>query len=100
AHRFHAGRLALAPFLPASPARVVPMTEPYVRPDVRAFLDVLKANPRPILTGENIAAMRPMAPAGMAMLKPPVGELALTRDAAAAGPAGEIPVRMFDARAE
>lgn len=76
------------------------MTEPYVRPDVRAFLDALKANPRPKMTVENIAAMRPMAPAGMAMLEPPVGELALTRDATALGPHGDIPVRLFDARAE
>lgn len=76
------------------------MTEPFVRPDVRAFLDALKANPRPKMNAENIAAMRPMAPAGMAMLEPPVGELALTRDATVPGPGGEIPVRLFDARAE
>ena len=76
------------------------MTEPFVRPDVRAFLDALKANPRPKMTAENIAAMRPMAPAGMAMLEPPVGDLAITRDAVAPGPHGDIPVRLFDARAE
>jgi acetyl esterase len=76
------------------------MTEPFVRPDVQVFLDALKGNPRPKMTAENIAAMRPMAPAGMAMLEPPVGELALTRDATVPGPGGEIPVRLFDARAE
>ncbi|CAN7304131.1 alpha/beta hydrolase [Phenylobacterium sp. LjRoot225] len=75
------------------------MTEPFVRPDVRAFLDMLKANPRPAMTAETIAAMRPMAPAGMAMLEPPVGDLAVTRDAVAPGPGGDIPIRMFDARA-
>ena len=76
------------------------MTEPFVRPDVRAFLDALKGNPRPKMNAENIAAMRPMAPAGMAMLEPPVGDLALTRDATVPGPGGEIPVRLFDSRAE
>jgi acetyl esterase len=76
------------------------MIEPYVRPDVRAFLDALTSNPRPKMTAENLAAMRPMAPAGMAMLEPPVGELALTRDAVVPGPGGDIPVRLFDARAE
>jgi acetyl esterase len=75
------------------------MTEPFVRPDVRVFLDALKGNPRPKMSAENIAAMRPMAPAGMAMLEPPVGDLALTRDATVPGPGGEIPVRLFDARA-
>jgi acetyl esterase len=60
---------------------------------------MLKANPRPTVTVENIAAMRPLAPQGMAMLEPPVGDLALTRDAVVPGPGGKIPIRMFDARA-
>jgi acetyl esterase len=75
------------------------MSEPYVRPDVKAFLEALKLQPRPKMTAENIAAMRPMAPAGMAMLEPPVGELAVTRDASAPGPGGPIALRLFDARA-
>ena len=76
------------------------MGEPFVRPDVRVFLDALKADPRPKLTAENIAAFRPLAPQGMAMLEPPVGELAVVRDAAMPGPGGEIALRLFDARAE
>jgi len=75
------------------------MTEPFVRPDVRAFLDMLKANPRPKMTAETLPAMRPMAPAGMAMLEPPVGELAVVRDVSMPGPGGEIALRLFDARA-
>jgi acetyl esterase/lipase len=74
------------------------MTEPFVRPDVRAFLEALKARPRPKLTAENIAAMRLMAPQGMALLEPPIGELAATRDLVAPGPGGTIPLRLFDAR--
>jgi acetyl esterase len=76
------------------------MAEPFVRPDVRAYLDALEANPRPTMTAENIAAMRLMAPQGMAMLEPPVGELAVMRDLAAPGPGGEIALRLFDARAQ
>ncbi|CAN7314233.1 alpha/beta hydrolase [Phenylobacterium sp. LjRoot219] len=76
------------------------MTELFVRPDARAFLDMLKANPRPKMTPETLPAMRPMAAAGMAMLEPPVGELAVVRDLSMPGPAGEIALRLFDARAE
>jgi acetyl esterase len=75
------------------------MSEPYVRPDVRAFLDALEANPRPKMNAENIAAMRPLAPQGMAMLEPPIGELAVSRDVTMPGPGGAIPLRLFDARA-
>jgi acetyl esterase len=76
------------------------MSEPYVRPDVRTFLEALRLQPRPKMSAETIAAMRPMAPAGMAMLEPPVGELAVTRDVTAPGPRGDIALRMFDARAK
>ena len=75
------------------------MSEPFVRPDVRMFLDALKANPRPVMNADNIAAMRPLAPQGMAMLEPPVGDLAVMRDAVMPGPGGEIALRLFDARA-
>ncbi len=75
------------------------MTERFVRPDVRAFLDRLKDNPRPPVTEETIAAARLLAPQGMAQLEPPVGELAVMLDAVMPGPAGDIALRMFDARA-
>ncbi len=76
------------------------MTEPFVRPDVRAFLDLLAAHPRPAFTNETIAELRPLAAPGMAMLEPPVGELAVLRDLVIPGPAGDLPARLFDARAE
>ena len=34
------------------------MSEPFVRPDVRAFLNALRLQPRPKMTAFNIAAMR------------------------------------------
>ena len=76
------------------------MTIPFVRPDVRAFLDRLKANPRPPMTHETIAAMRPHAPHGMALLEPPVGALAITRDVTAPSPTGAISIRLFDVQVE
>ena len=74
------------------------MTDQPVRPDVRAFLDMLKANPRPTMTAETLPMMRPMAAAGMAMLEPPVGKLAVTRDVVMPGPGGDIALRLFDVR--
>jgi acetyl esterase len=76
------------------------MSDLFIRPDVRRFLDTLKLHPRPALTAENIAFLRPLAPQGMAMLEPPIGELGLIRDTVMPGPGGEIPLRFFDARAE
>jgi acetyl esterase len=75
------------------------MSEPFVRPDVRAFLEMLKANPRPQMTAQTITGMRPLTSQGMAMLEPPVGELAVTRDVVMPGPGGEILLRLFDPRA-
>ena len=75
------------------------MIEHWVKPDVRVFLDLLKANPRPVLSSENIAAFRPMAAAGMAMIDADIGPLARTKDVIAPGPAGSIKTRLFDARA-
>lgn len=78
------------------------MTEPYVRPDVRAFLENLEVNPRPIFTDELMAQMRRLPPemvaAGIAMLDEPVGELGEIRDLVMPGPAGDIPLRLFDPR--
>lgn len=76
------------------------MSEPHVRPDVRAFLDILAAHPRPPFTNETIGELRPLAAPGMAMLEPPVGELAVMRDLVIPGPVCDLPARLFDARAE
>ncbi len=74
------------------------MTEPYVRPDVRAFLDMLAANPRPVFTDELMAMIRQMPPEMMATMDRPVGEMATIRDVAMPGPGGEIALRLFDPR--
>jgi acetyl esterase len=76
------------------------MTQPFIRPDVQQFLDVMKANPRPVFTDELMAQIRKMPPEAMASLDLPVGELAVVRDLSMPGPAGEIALRLFDARAQ
>lgn len=75
------------------------MTELFVRPDVRAHLNALKANPRPKLTAEMLVAARPRVVQAYVMLDLPVGELAVTRDLVIPGPGGEISLRYFDAQA-
>ena len=78
------------------------MSEPYVRPDVRAFLDQLKASPRPVFTDELIAQMRLMPPEIMASmmtsLDQPIGDLGEIRNVTMPGPGGDIALRLFDPR--
>ncbi len=74
------------------------MSQPYVRPDVRAFLDMLIAMNGPDMTTLPIAdarqAFRTMAAIAEAEPLP----LAVIRDLACPGPAGDIAVRLYDAR--
>ena len=79
------------------------MSEPCVRPDVRAFLEMLAANPRPMIDAARIPHIRAITPemmAAMSTLDLPVGELGEVRNVAMRGPGGEIALRLFDARAE
>jgi len=76
------------------------MSEPYVRPDVRAFLDMLEANPRPVFNDELTKVIRQMPPGQMATLDQPVGELGEVRGLSFRGPCGEIALRLFDPRKE
>lgn len=74
------------------------MAEPFVRPDVRALLDMLAAMPQPEWPPQ--PAIYRAQYAGMKdLVDLPVGELALSRDLEIPGPAGTIPARLFDARA-
>ena len=74
------------------------MADPYVRPDVRKFLDYLNALPGPktheLAPPEARALMRGMRHVADA----PLGELAVIRNLSCPGPAGEIKLRLFDAR--
>jgi acetyl esterase len=74
------------------------MSEPFVRPDVRLFLDYLNAlpGPRSHQVGPNEA--RTMMLASRHVADAPVGELAVIRDLSCPGPDGEIALRLYDAR--
>ena len=72
--------------------------QPYVRPDVRGFLDYLNglAGPKTHELGPEGARAMYKAMKGVADL--PEGELATVVDLSIPGPAGPIPARLFDAR--
>ena len=76
---------------------------PFVRPDVRAYLDAQKANPRPPMNAALIAMIRKIPPAQIAAMmaasEVPVGELAVDRTLTMPGPGGTIELRLFDAKA-
>jgi acetyl esterase len=74
------------------------MTEPYVRPDVAAFLALLNSVPGPKMHEVSAAEAREMMRNMAGMGELPIGELAVIRDISIPGPAGTIPARIFDAR--
>jgi acetyl esterase len=80
------------------------MSEPFVRPDVRAHLDELAAMPRPPMNEQTIAMMRQVPPemieTMLLQLDLPLGELGEVRDVTMPGPGGEIALRLFDVRKE
>ncbi|MFC0204835.1 alpha/beta hydrolase [Novosphingobium soli] len=76
--------------------------EPYVRPDVAAYLKAYYARPQPPLTREalmQIHKLPPAALAAMAQLDLPVGGVT-TKDVTMPGPGGPIALRLFDTRAQ
>ena len=76
------------------------MSDHFVRPDVQAFLDMMKANPRPPMSDQLVAFMRTLPPGSIPSLDVPVGELAVIRDLTMPGQGGDIPLRLFDAKAD
>ena len=75
------------------------MSEPYVRPDVRTFLDFLNALPGPRSHEVSPAEARAMMMRSRHVADEATGELAVIRDLSCPGPAGGIPLRLYDARA-
>ncbi|MHA7818510.1 MAG: alpha/beta hydrolase [Erythrobacter sp.] len=75
-------------------------TQPYVRPDMKAFLDALAAIDGPAITDMTIEEARASYVALHAMADRPARELAVIRDISCPGPAGDIPLRLYDAREE
>ncbi|MBB4154265.1 acetyl esterase [Sphingomonas jinjuensis] len=73
------------------------MTDPFVRPDVAAFLGYLNNMPGPKMHELEPAAARQLYLATKGVAEVPQGELAVVRDLSIPGPAGAIPARLFDA---
>ena len=74
------------------------MTESYVRPDVRLFLDYYNKLPGPRAHAFGPNQARAMILASRYVADAEVGELAVIRDLACPGPGGEIRLRLYDAR--
>jgi acetyl esterase len=74
------------------------LPDPYVRPDVRQFLDWLNGLPGPKTHEVGAVEARKMIIASRHVADVPTGELAVIRDLSCPGPGGEIGLRLFDAR--
>ena len=80
------------------------MSQDPLRPDARAYLDAMAAQPRPPMNDATIAMMRQVPPEiienMLLMFERPSGELGEVRDVTMPGPGGDIALRLFDARKE
>ncbi len=74
------------------------MTEPFVRPDVAAFLAYLNGQTGPKMHEIPIADARNMMMAMRHVADADMGEIAVTRDLDIPGPAGSIKARLYDNR--
>jgi acetyl esterase len=72
--------------------------QPFLRPEVRGFLDFLNALPGPTSREAGPEGARAMLVKSRYVADLPSGELAVIRDLSCPGPAGEIPLRLYDAR--
>ena len=74
------------------------MSLPYVRPDVRLFLDYYNKLPGPRAHEVGPNQARAMILASRHVADSEVGELAVIRDLACPGPRGDIRLRLYDSR--
>ncbi len=70
----------------------------FIRDDMRAFLDFLRQAGNPPISQIPLEEARTAYAALHAMADRPARELAIMRDLACPGPAGDIPLRCYDAR--
>ncbi|MEM6475924.1 MAG: alpha/beta hydrolase [Pseudomonadota bacterium] len=73
-------------------------TGPFIRPDMQAFLDGLAAMDGPKIVDMTLEEARASYGALHGMADRPARELAVIRDLSCPGPAGDIPLRLYDAR--
>jgi len=80
-------------------------TPPPIRPDTKAFLDNLKAHPRPAMNAALIAMIRKIPPETMEKMAAaqmgdrPEGTIAVDKALTMPGPTGPMALRLFDTRA-
>ncbi len=74
-------------------------TRPFVRPDMQAFLDTLAAIDGPKITDITLEEARASYVALHGMADRPARDLPVIRDMSCEGPAGDIPLRLYDAQA-
>jgi len=74
------------------------VTEPFVRPDVSAFLQYLASVPVPRIHEVDPLTARQQSAAMTGVADVPAGVLAVKRDLVMPGPAGGIPLRLYDPR--
>lgn len=73
-------------------------TAHFVRPDVKAFLDFLNGVQAPPMSQLPLAMARASYIAMAELAEQPPRELAVIRDLSCPGPAGDIPLRLYDLR--
>jgi len=73
-------------------------TTPFIRPDMKAFLDALAAMDGPKIADMTLEEARASYVALHAMADRPARDLAVVRDLTCPGPAGDVPLRLYDAR--
>lgn len=71
---------------------------PYIRPDMKAFLDMMAQVNGPTLAQMSLEEARASYQAMHNLADRPARELAVIRDLACPGPRGDIPLRLYDAR--
>jgi acetyl esterase len=75
------------------------MTDPFIRPDTKAFLAFLNNMPGPRMHELDPATARAQYLAMKDIADPPIGDLGAKLDIVIPGPAGDLPATLFDARA-
>lgn len=71
---------------------------PYIRPDMKGFLDMMAAVNGPKLADLSLEEARASYQAMHNIADRPARDLAVIRDLSCPGPAGDIPLRLYDAR--
>lgn len=76
------------------------MTTAFVRPDVQMILSMIEAADQPLMSDVEPVAAREIYAAMEDMLEADAVEIARIEDLSCLGPGGDIPLRLYDSRAE